>query len=120
MSLSEGRVLGSRWRLDDGVALWWLTYLRGTIDSLTVLGKSLVVGRRPGMVARLCRAVEGDNLFFVCFLVRRRALLRRTKVHRTRLEADRAPSGGLKLVVACQCFVLLGPASERSRSSAGS
>ena len=39
----------------------WLTYLRGTIDSLTVLGKSLGVGRRAGMAARLCRVVEGDN-----------------------------------------------------------
>jgi hypothetical protein len=48
------------------VALW-LTYLRGTIDSFTVLGKSLVVGRRPGMVVRLCRVSESDNLFFGCF-----------------------------------------------------
>jgi len=43
----------------------WLTYLRGTIDSFTVLGKSLVVGRRPGMVARLCRGSLGDNLFLL-------------------------------------------------------
>lgn len=99
----------------------WLTYLRGTIDSFTVLGKSLVVGRRPGMVARLCRLVENDNLFFVCFYSKAQgpvAADERPNKRGSRLIV--APSGVVKLVVACRCFTLLGPAFERSRSSAGS
>lgn len=37
----------------NGLAVMlWLTYLRGTIASLTEAGKSCVVGRRPGMVTR--------------------------------------------------------------------
>jgi hypothetical protein len=79
----------------------WLTYLRGTIDSFT-----LVAGRRPGMAARLCRVVN-EITCFSCFPVRRGNLVSRA----TEADAaDRAPSGAVRLGVACSRFALLGPA----------